>query len=103
KNVSSRMEHAFADCYGPANLETFWQIMHFARRGRVVDREACNRYATDEHLRVAFAAGPALFVHGKKSRMFDPRGSEHMVKHLNLMFGFDKTSRRARYFYLPLS
>ena len=86
-NVSPQMEkEGFGNCYGPGNLSTFWQIMHFARKGRVVDREARNNYAIDPHLRSAFERAPLLVLHGEESQMFDPIGSKLFVEHVNALF-----------------
>lgn len=98
-NVTDKMLEHFQHTYGVANTETFWQIMHFARNGRVVDRTARNVYANDHGLVRAFRFAPALFLHGEESQMFDPRGTRTVAYHL-LSLLTQGTERS--FFYHPL-
>lgn len=101
-NVSRTMERGFLHTYGPGNVKTFWQIMHMARMGRVVDFRARNSYTDNRQLQHAFEHAPVLFLHGEKSHMFDWRGSSICRDHLDALIPRKDEADAERFTYVSI-
>lgn len=71
-NLNAQTHAALGDLLGQANTRTFSHITWFIERGRVVDTNGGNVYATEQNIRTRMNF-PIAFVHGADSDVFDPQ------------------------------
>jgi pimeloyl-ACP methyl ester carboxylesterase len=71
KKMSSRTLEHIDDFFGPLNVETVSQVLHFATVNCVTDSRGINRYVTPERVKERLSF-PMMSIHGEKNGLSDP-------------------------------
>jgi len=71
RNLSAATLAQLDDFFGPLNLETLSQVLHFARQQRIANRAGRNRFVSREALQAHWRF-PTLCLHGSQNGLADP-------------------------------
>ena len=74
-NLPQKMLDYIDDHFGPLNVDTVSQAIHFARSGRSPTRRGFNDYVIPERLREKFRF-PVLHVHGRENGLVSNQHAE---------------------------
>jgi len=77
-NIEDRTLDAIADLFGPLNLDTVAQAIHFARRNTITDRTGRPFVATASVLRERWPLRGTVSIHGSKNGLVDVKTLEAM-------------------------
>lgn len=91
-NVSAEVLEHIDDFFGPFNVDTVSQVMHFARHQRITDRHGFSRFATPEHMseRLTF---PMLSLHSADNGLADVGTKDALARILAPSLGDGGTLR----------
>ncbi|WP_310565664.1 GMC family oxidoreductase N-terminal domain-containing protein [Hydrogenophaga sp.] len=78
-NIPRPVLHRIDDFFGPLNLETVSQTIHFARLGVITDRNGRNVFASPTRLAARWPTGGTLLVSSQDNGMVDPHSSVTML------------------------
>jgi cholesterol oxidase len=70
-NMSCKTLQAIDDLFGPINLDTVSQTMHFSRFGAATNQRGRGEFVTIKNLKARWAGIPTLAIHGKDNGLVD--------------------------------
>lgn len=81
-NLSDAVLHRIDDFFGPLNLETVSQTIHFARLGVITDRSGRNVFTSPTRLAQRWPTSGTLLISSTENGMVDPHSSITMEHQL---------------------
>lgn len=73
KNLSNKTLAAIEDLFGPLNLDTVSQAVHFARYNRITNGAGRNCFVTVSRMNQRWPKGGTLSIHGEENGLADVR------------------------------
>jgi len=81
-NLSDATLRAIDDLFGPINLDTVAQTIHFARFQAITNQRGRGEFVTRRRLRERWAAIPTMIIHGHNNGLVDVATQDLLARHL---------------------
>lgn len=82
ENLSPAALHAIDDLFGPINLDTVAQSIHFARFNAITNQRGRGEFVTLGQLRARWSGIPTLAVHGRDNGLADVSTQSLLTQHM---------------------
>ncbi|MEO6278446.1 alkaline phosphatase D family protein [Roseateles sp.] len=81
-NLSDATLRAIDDLFGPINLDTVAQTIHFARFQAITNQRGRGEFVTRKRLRERWGAIPTMIIHGANNGLVDVATQDLLARHL---------------------